>query len=268
MTTMGSPEGKWRVETATADMRERIRAGDFRPDDGTQGQLPTANALGEHYGLSRVSMNNVIKNLREEGLVETRSGNRGAIVRPWTPVIFLPQQEFEASAGHNADLLTQLVEAAARGGRSRIDSVTAEPADERIGAKLGLRPGEHVAVRRRTSIVDDVPTLTDDSYVPLRLVDGSDWMDPSNVARGTNQVLAELGHRLDRAVDELRPRYTTAEENVRLCLSPSGSVNAIELLTTGFTSEDLPVQVTVLTLPGPRNTVVYERRRPLAGAGE
>ncbi|WP_431983906.1 GntR family transcriptional regulator [Streptomyces qinglanensis] len=269
MTTMGSPAAEpWRVETATADMRTRIRAGDFRQEDGSQGQLPTAGKLGEQYGLSRVSINRVIAKLRTEGLVETRSGKRGALVRRWNPVVFLPQQEFEAQTGPNADLLTRLVEAVAREGKSRIDDVTVQPAEERIRSRLGLRPGEHVGVRRRTSLVDGVPTLTDDSFAPLSLVDSSDWLRPGNVARGTNKVLAELGHELVRAVDELRPRYTTKEEDLRLGLGADGSVNAIELVSTGFDRHDMPVQVTVLTLPGPRNTVVYERHRPRMPEGK
>lgn len=269
--TTRSPHGaenRWTIETAAADLRDRIRAGEFHRPDGSQGQLPPAGTLGEHYQLSRNAMNSVIAKLRGEGLVETRPGTRGATVRDWKQLIFLPQQEFEADTGPDADLLTRLVEAAARKGESRIDSVTAEPADERVRNRLGLRPGEHVAVRRRTSVVDGLPALTDDSYVPLRLVDGTDWMLPVNVERGTNKVLAELGYELVQAVDELRPRNTTEEENLRLGLGAGGSVHAIELISTGLDRSGMPVQVTVLTLPGPRNTVVYERRRPPAEATE
>ncbi|MEU6331525.1 GntR family transcriptional regulator [Streptomyces sp. NPDC047049] len=270
MTTMSSreAESRWSVETAAGDLRTRIHAGEFRRPDGSQSRLPPAGTLGKQYDLSRQAMNQVIAKLRSDGLVETRPGVRGALVRDWQPLVFLPQQEFEAQAGPEADLLTRLVQAAARNGESRMDVVTAEPCDERIGSKLGLRPGEHVAVRRRTSIVDGVPALTDDSFVPLRLVDGTDWMSQGSVDRGTNKVLAELGHELVLAVDELRPRYTTDEENVRLGLGAGGSVHAIELISTGFDREGMPVQVTVLTLPGPRNTVVYKRRRPKPQDGE
>ncbi|MCZ1021325.1 GntR family transcriptional regulator [Streptomyces noursei] len=264
MTTMSSreSESRWSVESAAGDLRTRIGNGEFRRPDGSPGQLPPAGSLGRQYSLSRQAMNQVIAKLAREGLVETRPGSRGALVRDWQPLVFLPQQEFEAGqAGPDADLLTRLVEAVARKGESRMDAVTAEPVDERIGAKLGLRPGEHVGVRRRTNIVDGVPALTDDSFAPLRLVDGTDWMTPGSVARGTNKVLAELGHELVSAVDELRPRDTTDEENVRLGLGSGGSVHAIELISTGFDREGMPVQVTVLTLPGPRNTVVYKRRR-------
>ncbi|MEU5900268.1 GntR family transcriptional regulator [Streptomyces venezuelae] len=270
MTTTSSrgAEGRWSVEATTGDLRARIRAGEFRRSDGSQGQLPPAGTLGRQYGLSRQAMNQVIAKLRGEGLVETRPGIRGALVRDWEPLVFLPQQEFSAESSPDADLLTGLVEAAARQGQSRMDSVEPELVDERIGAKLGLRPGERVGARRRTSVVDGVPALIDDSFVPLHLVDKTDWMLPQSVARGTNKVLAELGHELVYAVDELRPRYTTDEENERLGLGASGSVHAIELISTGFDRDNNPVQVTVLTLPGPRNTVVYRRRRPTPESSE
>ncbi|MEJ8632432.1 GntR family transcriptional regulator [Streptomyces sp. MS2.AVA.5] len=265
MTTRSPREAddRWTVETATDDLRARIRAGEFRPSDGSQGQLPPAGTLGTQYDLSRNAANRMINNLRQEGLVETRPGNRGAYVREWSPLVFLPQTEFEAPTSEDADILTRLVEAVSRKGETRVDDVTAEPATERIRHRLGLRENEHVAVRRRTSMVDGVAVHTDDSYVPLRLVDGTDWMIPGNVARGTNQVLAELGHEIVEAVDELRPRSTNDDENSRLGLG-AGSVHATEIVSTGFDKEGMPVQVTVLALPAVRNTVVYKRRRPAA----
>ncbi|MDJ0342799.1 GntR family transcriptional regulator [Streptomyces sp. H10-C2] len=264
MTTMNprGADGRWTVDAATDDLRERIKAGEFSPADGSQGQLPPAATLGTQYKLSRNAANRVIDKLRQEGLVETRPGNRGAYVREWSPLVFLPQTEFEAPTSEDADILTRLVEAVRRSGETRMDGVTEEEASERIRHRLGLRDREHVAVRRRTSIVDGVAVHTDDSYVPLRLVDGTDWMAPGSVARGTNQVLAELGHEIVEAVDELRPRPTTEDENARLALG-AGSIQAIEIVTTGFTKDARPVQVTVLALPAVRNTVVYKRRRPV-----
>ncbi|WP_331762330.1 GntR family transcriptional regulator (plasmid) [Streptomyces sp. NBC_01527] len=271
MTTMNPREAddRWTVDAATADLRDRIRAGEFRPSEDSPGQLPPAGTLGAQYSLSRNAANRVINNLRQEGLVETRPGNRGAYVRDWSPLVFLPQTEFDGPTGEDADILTRLVEAVHRKGETRVDSVTAEPAPERVRHRLGLRENERVAVRRRTSIVDGVAVHTDDSYVALRLVDGSAWMIAGSVARGTNQVLAELGHEIVEAVDELRPRYTNDDENSRLGLG-AGSVHATEIISTGFDKDGLPVQVTVLALPSSRNTVVYKRRRPVANteAGE
>lgn len=255
-------DGPWTVETASADLQRRILDDEFRQPDGSQGQLPPAGDLGKVYGLSRQAMNRVIERLKTEGLVQTRPGARGAMVRDWEPLIFLPQQEFGRNRSGDTDIYTRLVRAAAREGTSRMDDVTVMPADESVRTRLGLRSGEHVAARLRTNIVDGVPAHTDDSYVPLRLVDGSEWLLPGSVARGTNAVLAELGHELVRSVDELQPRMTTEEENRRLALGEGNSVPSIELISTGFDSNGDPVQVTFITLPRRRNTVVYERKRP------
>ncbi|MFE1189989.1 GntR family transcriptional regulator [[Kitasatospora] papulosa] len=256
--------GQWTVESATADLQSRILGGEFRQPDGTAGQLPTAGDLGTAYGLSRQAMNRVIERLKAEGLVHTRPGARGAMVRDWQPLVFLPQQEFERGhdSGRDTDIYTRLVQAAAREGTSRMDDVTFIEADEEIRTKLGLRPGEHVGVRLRTNIVDGVPAHTDDSYVAMRIVDGTDWLLPGNIARGTNTVLAELGHELVSSIDELEPRMTTDEENERLGLGEGNSLPAIQLTSTGFDRDDNPVQVTRFTLPRRRNTVVYERKRP------
>ncbi|KFG71420.1 hypothetical protein FM21_34630 [Streptomyces mutabilis] len=244
-------------------MQRRILDDEFRQPDGSPGQLPTAGDLGTAYGLSRQAMNRVIERLKSEGLVHTRPGARGATVRDWEPLIFLPQQEFDQDRSPDTDIYTRLVHAAAREGTSRMDDVTIMQADEEIRSQLNLRPGEHVGVRLRTNIVDGVPAHTDDSYVALRIVDGTDWLLPGSVARGTNTVLAELGHELVHSVDQLEPRMTTEEENRRLGLGEGNSLPAIQLTSTGFDRDGNPVQVTRFTLPRRRNTVVYERRRPV-----
>ncbi|MYZ37354.1 MULTISPECIES: GntR family transcriptional regulator [unclassified Streptomyces] len=257
-----SPDRPWTVDTVTADLHRRILDGEFRQPDGSPGRLPIAGELAAAYGLSRQTMGRVIERLKGEGLVHTRPGApHGAMIRNWEPLIFAPQQEFDRDSA-DSDIYTRLVRAAARAGTSRMDDVKVMRADDEIRNKLGLRPGEHVGVRRRTNIVDGVPAHTDDSFVPLRIVDGTDWLLPGSVARGTNTVLAELGHELVRAIDELEPRMTTEEENRRLAIGDGNSLPAIQLTSTGFDRDGTPVQVTRFTLPRRRNTVVYERTKP------
>ncbi|MFI0742500.1 GntR family transcriptional regulator [Streptomyces sp. NPDC021100] len=251
------------METATADIHCRIVNQEFHQPDGTPGRLPAAGELGRQYGLSRQAMNRVIDNLKSEGLVRTRAGSRGAMVQDWQPLVFLPQGEFDSrEESPQADIYTRLVQSVHRKGTSRMDRVGVMPAQEPVRSRLGLRVGEFVAFRLRTNIVDGMPVHTDDSYVPLRLVEGSDWLLDDNVERGTNTVLAELGHELVRSVDELTPRTTRPEENTRLALGEGNSLPAIELLSTGYDRDGRPVQVTAFTLPRHRNTVVYERTKP------
>ncbi|MFF8994033.1 GntR family transcriptional regulator [Streptomyces sp. NPDC014983] len=247
------------VDDAVAHLRQRIRAGDFRKPDGSPDKLPSAKSLGDEYGLSRQSMVRVLEKLKAEGIVRTRKGS-GAWVHDWKPLVFFPQSEFHQTAPH-VDVYTSLLDAAHRRGDARMDEVTREPAEELVRSRLGLRAGEEVAVRRRTNMVDGTAAHTDDSYVALRIVEGSDWVLQNNVERGTNRVLAELGHEIVRSVDEISPHTTTPGENLRLGLGEGNSVPAIKIVSTNYDATETPVQVTIFTLPAHRNITVYERFR-------
>jgi GntR family transcriptional regulator len=258
-------------EKATVDdvvvlLRERIQAGDFRKPDGSPDKLPSAQILGVEFGLSRQSMVRVLEKLKAEGIVRTRKGS-GAWVHDWKPLLFFPQSEFHEKAP-NVDIYTSLLDAAHRKGDARMDEITREPAEELVRSRLALRDGEYVAVRRRTNMVDGAAAHTDDSYVALRVVEGSDWVLEDNVDRGTNRVLAELGHEIVRSIDEIHPHTTTAGENMRLGLGEGNSVPAIKIVSTNYDANDTPVQVTLFTLPAHRNITVYERFRNTERGGE
>ncbi|MER5615423.1 GntR family transcriptional regulator [Streptomyces sp. NPDC002215] len=254
------------VDDVVARLRERIRAGDFRKPDGSPDKLPSAQTLGDEYGLSRQSMVRVLEKLKAEGIVRTRKGS-GAWAHDWQPLIFFPQSEFHQMAP-NVDIYTSLLDAAHRKGDARMDEITSEPAEELVRSRLGLRTGEHVAVRSRTNIVDGTAAHTDDSYVALRIVEGSDWVLQGNVERGTNRVLAELGHEIVRSIDEIHPHTTTPSENLRLGLGEGNSVPAIRIVSTNYDDNNMPVQVTLFTLPAHRNITVYERFRNPERGGE
>jgi DNA-binding GntR family transcriptional regulator len=112
-------------------------------------------------------------------------------------------------------------------------------------------------VRRRTRRLDGEAYNLNDSYVDLKLVEGSEWMTPADVARGTNEVLAELGKELVRALDEIYVRMPTPDEVRRLKLGPGTPV--AEHVVTTFAADGSPVQVTLNVVPGDRHVIVYER---------
>ncbi|MEU6283124.1 UTRA domain-containing protein [Streptomyces sp. NPDC047028] len=84
-------------------------------------------------------------------------------------------------------------------------------------------------------------------------------MRPEDIARGANQVLAELGYRQERALDELYVRMPTPEQVHRLDLGPGTPVGVH--VVTGHTAEEKPVRVAVTVLPGDRHVISYERQR-------
>lgn len=129
-----------------------------------------------------------------------------------------------------------------------------------IADRLSLQPGDLVVSRRRTRFLDGEPWNINDSHYPLELVQNSEIMTPADVPRGTNQVLAELGHERVRAIDEIEVRMPTPDEVDRLELPPGTPVAMHR--ATGYTATDRPVSCTVNVLPGPTHRIVFERRRP------
>ncbi|MFJ3533794.1 GntR family transcriptional regulator [Streptomyces sp. NPDC090132] len=244
-----------RVHEIAADLRTRIDAGEFTP--GTK--LPSTRLLSAHYEISAQAIARVIALLKADGVVEGRQG-AGVFVRAWAPLVYRPQSEFRKKPP-TVDIWTNLLTAEGRDGEQTIEVDVLVP-DQSIRERLQLRPDELTAVRRRTSFVDGKAFATDDSYVRLTTVEGSEWMTPASVERGTNQVLAELGHELVQALDELYVRMPKPAEADRLSLSVGTPL--AELITTGHDTEGRPVQVTTCLLPGDRNVIVYERTKRAA----
>ncbi|WP_146057239.1 UTRA domain-containing protein, partial [Streptomyces sp. SM14] len=74
---------------------------------------------------------------------------------------------------------------------------------QQIRDRLSLGDGGLVAARRRTRTIGDETYNIQDSHVPLEIVQGSEWMSPEDVSRGTNQILAELGYEIVHVLDEI-----------------------------------------------------------------
>ncbi|MEV3950061.1 GntR family transcriptional regulator [Streptomyces halstedii] len=243
-----------RIHEIASHLRARIEVGEFPPGS----KLPSTRELSEQYSISAQAIARVVALLKGDGLVEGRQG-AGVFVRAWRPLVYRPQSEFRRKPP-TADIFTNLLESEGRDGGQVIEVETCIPS-EAVRQRLQLPDGERVAVRRRTSYVDNQePFATDDSYVALKLVDGSEWMTAGSVERGTNQVLAELGSRLVTALDEIYVRMPKPEEVERLNLRAGTPV--AELISTGHDRDGRPVQVTSCILPGDRHVVVYERTRP------
>ncbi|WP_327270781.1 GntR family transcriptional regulator (plasmid) [Streptomyces sp. NBC_01218] len=235
------------------DLREQIADGTLPPGS----KLPTEADLREKYGTSaRSTVRQGLSLLVNEGLIVPQRP-KGYFVREIRPLVYRPQSEFRRKPPE-VDIYTHLL--AAEGDERRpaqdIEVSIVEPSLA-VRQRLQLEDADLVAVRRRTRRLDGEAYNLNDSYVALSLVEGSEWMTPADVARGTNQVLGELGKELVRALDEIYVRMPTPEEVRRLQLGPGTPV--AEHVVTTFASDDSPVQVTINVVPGDRHVIVYER---------
>ncbi|GAB2891599.1 GntR family transcriptional regulator [Streptomyces mayteni] len=250
-----SNTGKRALYQRIADqLRADIVAGKLGPGS----RLPTEAEISKAWETSRTTAVQGLRVLVNEGLIVS-DRPRGYFVRRREPMIYRPQKEFRAPAP-DLDIFRQRVadEGDDREAAQTIEVVIVAPSTE-IRDRLQVADGEHVAVRRRTRTLDGEPYNIQDSHVPLRIVQGTEWMNPGDVARGTNQVLAELGHEIVQALDEISIRMPTPDEATRLLLGPGTPV--AEHIATTYAEGGRPVQVTINVLPGDRHVIIYERAR-------
>ncbi|MFJ4409234.1 MULTISPECIES: GntR family transcriptional regulator [unclassified Streptomyces] len=235
-------------------LRAQIDAGELEPG----AKLPTEAELRADYGVSRETVRKAVAILVNEGLVVS-ARPQGHFVRRRQPMVFRPQAEFrERPYTPEMDAFVTEYSAEGREPRQEIEVAIVEPPAD-VAKRLQLAPGELVAVRKRVRYLDGEPFNTNDSYFPLSIVRDSEIMRPEGISRGANEVLAELGYRQVRALDELYVRMPIPDEVHRLDLGPGTPVGVH--ITTGHTVDGQPVRVAVTILPGDRHVISYERRR-------
>ncbi len=235
-------------------LREQIADGRLAPE----AKLPTEAELRAEYDVSRETVRKALGVLVNEGLVIS-ARPQGHFVRKRQPMVFRPQAEFRKRP-HSPEMDAFMTEYSAEGRepRQEIEVAIVEPPEE-VGKRLHVEAGALVAVRKRVRYLDGEPFNINDSYFPLDIVRDSEVMRPEDIGRGANEVLAELGYRQVRALDELYFRMPTPEQVHRLDLGPGTPVGYH--ITTGFTTKGMPVRVAITVLPGDRHVVSYERDR-------
>lgn len=242
---------------------DKIRA---EISDGTLApgaRLPTETEIAKHWDTTRSTAVKGLGVLINEGLI-VADRPRGHFVRARRPMVYRPQSEFRRRplSPEMDAFITQLSDEG-REASQTIEVAIVQP-NPHVRERLQLEEGQLVAVRRRVRFIDGTPFNTNDSYFPLELVQGSEIMDPKDIARGANVVLTELGHEQVRAIDEIHIRMPTPEEVERLHLGP-GTPVAMHAVT-GYTAAGRPVRTVINCLPGDRHVITYERRKPRLGS--
>jgi GntR family transcriptional regulator len=241
-------------QQVAAELRRAVYSGDLAPGD----QLPTENDLMQVHNVSRNTVRLALAELENEGLIE-RIRRRGTFVRERRPLLMRPQDELTAlDGGARLEAFARAVSHEGRKPSQDIELAIVDPPVE-IAARLELDDGELAVVRRRLRYVDDQPYNINDSYFPLTLVGDSEIARPSDITRGANRVLEELGHPQVRVVDDISARMPNSIEVERLQLGPGTPV--IEYIRVGYDPGDVPVRVAVSVLPADKHRIRYELDR-------
>lgn len=236
------------------DLRARIDDGRLAPGE----KLPTEHELSAQYEVARATVRQALTLLSNEGLI-VPNRPRGYFVRKIRRSMYRPQAEFRPRPHHPE--MDQWMEEQADEGREPAQTITVEIVEppEPIRSRLGMKPGQTAVVRRRIRFLDGEPFNLNDSYFPLDLVHDTEIMMPHDIQRGANEVLAELGAKQVRAIDEIEVRMPTPHEADRLQLGPGIPVAVIRSI--GYTANDMPVRGVITILPGTRHVIVFERDR-------
>lgn len=239
------------------DIRRRIVSGELPPGS----LLPTQQELATTYGVARMTARQAVSSLENEGLVTSQQG-RGAIVRSRQTMVYRPQAEYAPRISAEMDRFMSALASEGRTPSQTID-VAIVSASQIVADRFGIDVGSRVVARQRVRSIDGEPFNINDTFYPYDLAASTAIMDPKDIPRGSNFVLADLGYKEVRAIDEIYVRMPEPEEVRRLRLGP-GTPVAVHYVT-GYTAKGEPVRCDMFVLPGDRHVILYERVHPKEG---
>lgn len=220
-------------------LRRRIESGEWEQNS----RIPSEHELNREYGLSRMTVRQVLTTLVNEGLLFRVQG-KGTYVAPGkistrSPAYMGMRQQLE-EAGYTTS--TKLIEA------------VVETPDAIVAKQLKLDKGEQVVRIARLRSAEDDPISIHISHVPLRLA-------PSLIER--DSASEQLCVILDREYDLVMGHVEETLESARASTS-EGKLLAINpgeplllLRQTVSTPEGLPFEYTRILLRGDRIKFSY-----------
>ena len=246
------------------ELRGQITRGELAP--GTA--MPSETELADTHSLSRTSVRNAIRQLREWGLVRAEQG-RGTYVR--APRQRIRRRNTERYQWEKDRVLASEAERRGTGGTEHDTGLSVEDlkfhaeyarvdADEEMAEALQVKPGTPLLRRVywSSSRHESAPLSVSYSYLvydmiksnpDLLIADNEPWPG------GTQHQLYTVGIELDRIEDVLRARPPYPDEAELLDIEPGVSV--ITLRKTSYDTNDRVVEVADAVFPGDRTELVY-----------
>lgn len=272
MTKLGVPllsvtERDWRpryIQLAEA-LRDQIDRGQLPPGS----PLRSETDLADSYAMSRTSVRQAIKLLRDWGLVTSEQG-RGTFVRK-TRHRVRRENMLRYQREKDAVLLDEAERRAAGGTEQDTGLSTGDlefhaeyqtvPADADLAARFQVPEGTQLLERRywTTPRAEDAPLSMSRSYLLHEIAaKNPDLLDQSREPwpGGTQHQLSTVGIELDRIVDEVtaRPPRPREAEILRV----EHGVSVVVLWKTSTDLDGRVVEVAEVIFPGDRTTMVYD----------
>lgn len=231
-------------------LEREITAGRLQPGD----QLPTQEALAEHFGVSLAPVKQALRELEERGIISTRQG-RGTYVMDATP---LSEEIIDANRIPNftRDMLERGRVPSSR--VLRLDYVAPQAAPE-AAQRLPLTPGERLVVIERARLADGEPLCLQTGYFPEGRVAGI-------VERGLGEgesltEVLQAEHGITIAVSQQTISATTATARDAQFLKVEVGAPMLLVERSSFVSTNEPVEFLIDRRLPDFSFVVWLRRR-------
>jgi GntR family transcriptional regulator len=230
-------EASSKYERLVRVLRSRIEDGTYPP--GTL--LPSQHDLAREFGVSRPTVIEALRILRQEGWLDTQTG-RGSFVRGRVPLD-------EAEPGQPGQQLLERAESDVAADLLQAGIVVA-PA--RVTTLLDLPEGSKAFLRQVVMSDADEPVELVSAWFPLDLATGTALASPEPLGEGIRRHLQQRkGVRLDHAVERVIARAASADEAAVLKMPQGAPV--LNVLVTGHDANGIARQLVDAVLPGDRH---------------
>ncbi|GAB3200906.1 GntR family transcriptional regulator PhnF [Nocardioides hungaricus] len=198
-------------EQVRADVTRRLRRGEFREG------FPSEATLVAEYKVSRQTVRQALRSLREAGLI---SAGRGRASR-------VAEKEISQQQGALYSLFAS-VERAGYRQRSEVRRLDAR-ADGTVATRLGLEESSPLVYLERVRLADEVPLAMDRVWLPARLA--APLLDADFTRTSLYAELDRLcGVRLTGGSEQVRAAVPTVAERATLDIDERTAVLAIDRL--------------------------------------
>jgi GntR family transcriptional regulator len=221
-------------------LRVRIASGEWRPGD----LIPAEPELMAAYGVSRITLRQVLETLVRDGLIVREQGRGSFVARP-------------ALEKGMVRIFCFTEDMRRRGLTPRSIVLAAElvPAQSELAGKLGIPPGEELVRLERLRLAEDEPLAIEESHLVHRICPGLLRFDLA--AESLREVLArEYGVRWSRARQTIRAIHASERTAALLGVPPNAALLYIERLS--YTQGNSPVEFLRLQYRGDRYALYSE----------
>lgn len=232
-----SGEASPKYERLVRVLRSRIEDGTYPPG----ALLPSQHDLVREFGVSRPTVIEALRVLRQEGWLDTQTG-RGSFVRGRVPLDI-------AQPGQPGQQLLERAESEVAADLLQAGIVVAP---SRVTALLDLPAGSKAFLRQFVMSDGDEPVELVSAWFPLDLATGTALASPEPLGEGIRRHLQQRkGVRLDHAVERVIARAASADEAAVLKMPQGAPV--LNVLVTGHDANGVARQLVDAILPGDRH---------------